>query len=297
MYLPRVRVITNSKFVCKHFGNTSLCWNLDEFMRRKWMFFMFSATEAADLYRLLHMIDATLEYSSSIDETVKIFYENVSGKMPFGNITAGLSASDISVVASPVKDLTIQKQGKPEKGSVAQGLSVGSSTTNSISKSTPVVYTCGVLHSKVVNEKKYVEAGIGVYWPYCHEMGTGKRYTFYPITLVRCQLQAIIEALQQAIDQNYSSIILRTDCTSFLVHHSRQWIKTNGSYVRYHDQYLRIVDLCKNIKVKFLSASDRAAMSEAETLAENGICLPLPAKKSRKYSNPINVNFSDKRDV
>lgn len=62
--------------------------------------------------------------------------------------------------------------------------------------SVPVVYTCGVLHIEG-SEKKYLKAGYGVYWPHELGLGAGRRYHFYPVTLVRCQLQAIIDALQQ----------------------------------------------------------------------------------------------------
>ncbi|VDN35853.1 unnamed protein product [Gongylonema pulchrum] len=62
---------------------------------------------------------------------------------------------------------------------------------------TPTVYTCGVCQIVDDGETSFAKAGYGVYWPHAAELGTGRRYSFYPITLVRCQLQAIIEALQQ----------------------------------------------------------------------------------------------------
>ncbi|EJW77766.1 hypothetical protein WUBG_11325, partial [Wuchereria bancrofti] len=80
MNLPRVRIVTNSKFVWKHFGKTSLWWSLDEFLQQKSMTFSLCLAEAEDLYRLLHMIDATIEYSSSTEETAKKFFENLMSR-------------------------------------------------------------------------------------------------------------------------------------------------------------------------------------------------------------------------
>lgn len=77
---------------------------------------------------------------------------------------------------------------------------------NLLGDSVPIVYTCGVLHIEG-NEKKYMKAGYGVYWPHAQELGTGRRYNFYPVTLVRCQLQAIIDALQQ-VTTKFKSVLL-----------------------------------------------------------------------------------------
>lgn len=63
-------------------------------------------------------------------------------------------------------------------------------------RSVPIVYTCGVLYTEGIY-KKYVKAGCGVYWPLAEELSSGRRYNFYPVTLIRCQLQAIIDALKQ----------------------------------------------------------------------------------------------------
>ncbi|KAL3985122.1 hypothetical protein ACH3XW_37325 [Acanthocheilonema viteae] len=284
MNLPRIRIVTNSKFVSKHFGKMSLWWSLDEFLQQKSVTFSFCLAEAEDLYRLLHMIDATIEYSSSIEMTAKRFFENVMNKT--------VSKGEYDII--PEKKLTsetsskaaLAKLQKKRMGVFVPGTSFVMNSKNNASKNAlndniPVVYTCGVIHIEG-NEKKYIKAGYGVYWPHALELSTGKRYNFYPVTLIRCQLQAIIDALQQAVDQNYHNIILRTDCVSFLVHHSRQWLKANGSYVKYHDQYLRIMDLCKDVKVRFQPANDQVALSQAEALAENGICLPIPSRRSQR---------------
>ncbi|VDK81118.1 unnamed protein product [Litomosoides sigmodontis] len=285
MDLPRVRVVSNSKFVWKHFGKISLWWSLDEFLQQKSMKFGFCSTEIEDLYRLLHMIDVTIEYSASTEESVKRFFGNIMGKK------VGDSESDVI----PNKELrpdpslpktSLSKLRKKSTGLFLPEMSSAADSTNYTSKhlpndAVPVVYTRGIVHIEGSN-KKYIKAGYGVYWPHAQELGTGRRYSFYPVTLVRCQLQAIIDALQQAVDQNYRSIILRTDCVSFLVHHPRQWLKVNGSHVKYYDQYLRIVNLCKGIKVKFQPASDQVALSQAEALAENGVCLPIPSRRSKK---------------
>ncbi|KAK6107863.1 hypothetical protein QQG55_29895 [Brugia pahangi] len=285
MNLPRVRIVTNSKFVWKHFGKTSLWWSLDEFLQQKSMTFSLCLAEAGDLYRLLHMIDATIEYSSSIEETAKKFFENLMNRKVSKRESENKKPSPIVSLRTTLEK--VQKRSTdifiPETPSAD---SKNCASKNLSSDDVPTVYTCGVLHVEG-NEKKYVKAGCGVYWPHAQELGTGRRYNFYPITLVRCQLQAIIDALQQAANQNYRKIVLRTDCVSFLVHHSRQWLKANGSYVRYHDQYLRIMDLCKGINVKFQPANDRVALSQAEALAENGVCLPIPSRRSQKkmYDN------------
>uniref|UniRef100_A0A915PN49 RNase H type-1 domain-containing protein n=1 Tax=Setaria digitata TaxID=48799 RepID=A0A915PN49_9BILA len=282
MNLPRVRIITNSKFVWKHFGKTSLWWNVDEFLQQKSMPFSFCSAEAEDLYQLLHMIDVTLEYDPSTDEIAKMICKNSAIEKPNKKESSMISKGKLSPESSSLK-ISLPKEKK-------NGLFVRETSSKITScvfenGSIPIVYTCGVLHTEG-DEKKYFKAGYGVFWPHALSLGTGKRYNFYPITLIRCQLQAIIDALQQAVDQNYRCIVLRTDCVSFLVHHSRQWLKANGSYVRYHDQYLRILDLCKNIKVKFQLANDQAALRQAEALAENGICLPLPSKRHRQTRVP-----------
>ncbi|CAG9531608.1 unnamed protein product [Cercopithifilaria johnstoni] len=291
MNLPRVHIVTNSKFVWKHFGKISLWWSLDEFLQQKSMTFSSCSAEAQDLYRLLHMIDATIEYNSSTKETAKKFFENVVGKEGSRGVSDIIPEKKLASETFSSKTVLSKLQKSADKSLFVSETSSAADSKNYASKnllgdSIPIVYTCGVLHIEG-NEKKYVKAGYGVYWPHALELGTGKRYNFYPVTLVRCQLQAIIDALQQAVDQNYHSIVLRTDSVSFLVHHSRQWLKANGSYVRYHDQYVRIMDLCKDIKVRFQPASDRVALSQAEALAENGICLPTPSRRSQKkmYDN------------
>ncbi|OZC12153.1 hypothetical protein X798_00674 [Onchocerca flexuosa] len=287
MNLPRVRIITNSKFVWKHFGKTSLWWSLDEFLLQNSTMFRFCSAEAGDLYRLLHMIDATIEYSSSTDEAAKRFCKNLISKKLSERKSNIIPENRTTSQASVIKTISTKEKEKNADIFVQETSSEASSrnyvSKNLLNDNVPIVYTCGVLHIEG-NEKKYMKAGYGVYWPHAQELGIGKRYNFFPITLVRCQLQAIIDALQQAVQQNYHSIVLRTDCVSFLVHHSRQWLKTNGSYVRYHDQYLRIMDLCKDIKVRFqpFKANDRVASSQAEALAENGVCLPVPSRRSQK---------------
>ncbi|EFO17859.1 hypothetical protein LOAG_10639 [Loa loa] len=294
MNLPCIHIVTNSKFVWKHFGKMSLWWSLDEFLQEKSMTFNSCLTEAGDLYRLLHMVDATIEYSSSVEETAKRFFENLLGKKVNEQKSDIISENKLTtkIPSSTATVAKVQKKGiglfVPETSSAADSKNYVSE--NLLSGSVPIVYTCGVLHTEG-NEKKHVKAGCGVYWPHAQELGIGRRYNFYPVTLVRCQLQAIIDALQQAVDQNYRSIVLRTDCVSFLVHHSRQWLKANGSYVRYHDQYLRIMDLCKDIKVRFQPANDRIALSQAEALAENGVCLPMPSRKSRKKMYDSKTSF------
>ncbi|KAM3718011.1 Ribonuclease [Dirofilaria immitis] len=285
MNLPRIRIVTNSKFVWNHFGKTSLWWSLDEFLQQKSMVFNFCSAEAEDLYRLLHMIDATIQYNSSIDEQTEIFRRNLMNEK-ISKLKSDLIPKNSSVPQTSSIKAILAKEKKKSTGIFVQGTSSDEDSKNHASKNllnsnVPTVYTRGVLHIEG-NEKKYMKAGYGVYWPHAHELGIGKRYNFFPVTLIRCQLQAIIVALQQAAEQNYQNIVLHTDCVSFLVHHSRQWLKANGSHVRYYDQYLRIMDLCKDIKVRFQSANDRVALSEAEALAENGVCLPLPSRRSRK---------------
>ncbi|MCP9259705.1 hypothetical protein DINM_003062 [Dirofilaria immitis] len=245
MNLPRIRIVTNSKFVWNHFGKTSLWWSLDEFLQQKSMVFNFCSAEAEDLYRLLHMIDATIQYNSSIDEQTEIFRRN-------------LMSEKISKLKS---DLIPKNSSVPQTSSIKAILAK--------EKKKAQVYLCKEHHPMKIRKI----TGYGVYWPHAHELGIGKRYNFFRLR------NKIIKILSFIL----TVFLFGSSFTSMV---KSQWFPC---------EILRPV-LENHGFVRFQSANDRVALSEAEALAENGVCLPLPSRRSRKsmYSSRTSATTSVK---
>ncbi|VDK24043.1 unnamed protein product, partial [Anisakis simplex] len=123
------------------------------------------------------------------------------------------------------------------------------SNSNSIDpQNCMVVYTCGAYRDTDLRGESFTRAGLGVYCPENPENNISRRLSMFPVTLFRSQLQAIIVALEQAVDMKYESVIIRTDSRVFLKYIMRQWKKADGAFVKNYSQYLRIIDLASRIK-------------------------------------------------
>uniref|UniRef100_A0A9J2PKF6 ribonuclease H n=1 Tax=Ascaris lumbricoides TaxID=6252 RepID=A0A9J2PKF6_ASCLU len=247
--LPRVIVRTDSEYVCRCIAKYFNFWKQSDFCKASGDKVKY-ADELQELDRLLSMIEAKVEFVPKNKPDVGNWvFHKLKQKPAFGvgwlvQPTSSLSAGDTSV--------------DPDSSAVA--------------------YTCGVFRDTDLRGEPFTRAGLGVHWLGKPENNVSRRLSMFPVTLFRSQLQAIIAALEQAVEGKYTSVIVRTDSRTFLKYFRREWRKADGGLVRNYPQYLRIIDLACRLKY----AGERCeAQEEAFILAEDGMSQPMVSEAKR----------------
>ncbi|VDM48227.1 unnamed protein product [Toxocara canis] len=250
LHLSRVVVRTDSDYVCRCVAKYFTFWKQSDFYKANGDKVKY-ADELQELDRLLSTIEARVEYVSKTEPNVGNWILNKLRPIRL----------------SEKQDIQWSAQSK-------SSLSAGDASVDP--ENSLVVYTCGAYRDTDLRGEPFTRAGVGAYWPHKPEDNVSRRLSMFPVTLFRSQLQAIVFALEQAIEAKCASVIVRTDSRVFLKYFLRQWKKADGNLVRNYPQYLRIIELASRLKVRFEYASEESEeREEALILAEDGMSQPM----------------------
>ncbi|VIO93546.1 RNase H family protein [Brugia malayi] len=142
----------------------------------------------------------------------------------------------------------------------------------------PIVYTDGACS---FNGHVGATAGIGVYWGEQHVDNISEPLLRGPPTNNRAELEAVIRAVQMAIQRRYHQLIVRTD-SNLLIQTMNSWIHgwqkngwktSNGTTVKNQDLIIELNGLLKNINVRFEHVAGHVGIygnEKADQLAREG---------------------------
>ncbi|KAH7696720.1 ribonuclease H1-like isoform 1, partial [Aphelenchoides avenae] len=146
------------------------------------------------------------------------------------------------------------------------------------------VYTAG--HSIACGSKgKFFHGAYGVHWPDKPELNKSVRITAMP-TPTRCQLNAIVMALEQAVKGGVKDLVIVTDDRLIPTLYNNEWLRANGQRASNYSFYERMRQLGHKLKLRFVTNKcaqvDSSAVEKARKLAAEGLAQVRPVKQPRQ---------------